>query len=369
MKKVLLIIAIFVGIIQGIAQEVTVHVDGQSLESLLTQEQIQSITTLNITGKLANEDYSFLRDNSLPQLKILNLKEADIDTIPKKAFCNYEKTTDYKECSIILPKKMVFIGDSAFYCAQTSLILTGDFPKRGANALFGQGMTLSNDNAYCKLHKDEYHLYDEYYILSTDGKTLYYSQGIGYDIIPDGVEIIEERAFENHASDCIYFPKTLKKIENYAFYNSTMALWNWEFIFLSKEPPTLGKDVFVFCEECGTPKLRLLNSWKGNYLNKDEQWNIFKNVIFNESISVPGSSIESFFMDDINIRFYNSIITCSSPTAVKLEVYTMDAVKVGEAAFANGKATVKVRKTPATYLYIVTYPDGRRESGKVVVKD
>ena len=31
MKKVLLIIAIFVGIIQGIAQEVTVHVDGQSL--------------------------------------------------------------------------------------------------------------------------------------------------------------------------------------------------------------------------------------------------------------------------------------------------------------------------------------------------
>jgi hypothetical protein len=54
---------------------------------------------------------------------------------------------------------------------------------------------------------------------------------------------------------------------------------------------------------------------------------------------------------------------------VKLEVYTMDAIKVGEAGFANGEASVKVGKVPATYLYIVTYPDGRRESGKVVVKD
>lgn len=62
-------------------------------------------------------------------------------------------------------------------------------------------------------------------------------------------------------------------------------------------------------------------------------------------------------------------LLCTSPTAVKLEVYTMDAVKVGEADFANGEATVKVGKVPATYLYIVTNPDGRRESGKVVVKN
>ena len=62
-------------------------------------------------------------------------------------------------------------------------------------------------------------------------------------------------------------------------------------------------------------------------------------------------------------------LLCTSPTAIKLEVYTMDAIKVGEAGFENGEASVKVDKVPATYLYIVTYPDGRRESGKVVVKD
>lgn len=70
-----------------------------------------------------------------------------------------------------------------------------------------------------------------------------------------------------------------------------------------------------------------------------------------------------------NMSVNGATFLCTSPTAVKLEVYTMDAIKVGEAAFANGGATVKVRKTPATYLYIVTYSDGRRESGKVVVKD
>ena len=71
----------------------------------------------------------------------------------------------------------------------------------------------------------------------------------------------------------------------------------------------------------------------------------------------------------VNMSVNGATFLCTSPTAIKLEVYTMDAIKVGEAAFANGEATVKVSKVPATYLYIVTYPDGRRESGKVVVKD
>ena len=53
---------------------------------------------------------------------------------------------------------------------------------------------------------------------------------------------------------------------------------------------------------------------------------------------------------------------------VKLEISTLDAVRVGEARFTNGEATVTVDKVPATYLYAVSYPDGRRESGKVMMK-
>lgn len=70
----------------------------------------------------------------------------------------------------------------------------------------------------------------------------------------------------------------------------------------------------------------------------------------------------------LRLHTEGEMLTCTSPTASKLEVYTLDAVKVGEAHFHNGEATVKVSKTPATYLYIVTYPDGRRESGKALVK-
>ncbi len=70
----------------------------------------------------------------------------------------------------------------------------------------------------------------------------------------------------------------------------------------------------------------------------------------------------------VQIQVIGQTILCTSPTATKLEVYTMDAVKVGEAAFVNGEATVKVSKAPATYLYIVTYPNGRRESGKVAIR-
>ncbi len=70
----------------------------------------------------------------------------------------------------------------------------------------------------------------------------------------------------------------------------------------------------------------------------------------------------------VNISVNSSTLLCTSPTAVKLEIYTLDAVKVGEARFTHGEATVRVDKVPATYLYIVTYPDGRRESGKVMMK-
>ena len=70
----------------------------------------------------------------------------------------------------------------------------------------------------------------------------------------------------------------------------------------------------------------------------------------------------------VTIRAIGQTLFCTSPTAVKIEVYTMDAIKVGEAAFISGEATVKVDKVPTTCLYIVTYPNGRRESGKVVVK-
>ena len=71
----------------------------------------------------------------------------------------------------------------------------------------------------------------------------------------------------------------------------------------------------------------------------------------------------------IRVQASGNTLTCTAPNAIKLEVYTTEAMKVGETEFTNGTATVKVGKVPAAYLYIVTYPNGRRESGKVMVKE
>jgi len=89
-----------------------------------------------------------------------------------------------------------------------------------------------------------------------------------------------------------------------------------------------------------------------------------------DSAIIRDNSVKNIIAENkILLGISNSTLHCTSPNAAKLEVYTMDAVKVGEARFVNGEATIKVGSTPALYLYIVTYPDGRRESGKVVVNE
>ena len=108
------------------------------------------------------------------------------------------------------------------------------------------------------------------------------------------------------------------------------------------------------------------NVFTGSYDNFYDKYDHFKE---DDCALNPSNIGEVADVSPFLIQANGERILCTSPTAVKLEVYTMDAIKVGEAAFANGEASVKVKKTPATYLYIVTYPNGQRESGKVVVKD
>ena len=104
------------------------------------------------------------------------------------------------------------------------------------------------------------------------------------------------------------------------------------------------------------------------YLIKYYPW--FSDGEHYQVLKSPTHSVEK--LQDNNGEFLTvkgSTLHCTAPDAVKLEVYTMDAIKVGEARFVDGKAAVKVGQTPAMYLYIVTYPDGRRESGKARVSE
>ncbi len=102
-------------------------------------------------------------------------------------------------------------------------------------------------------------------------------------------------------------------------------------------------------------------------LCKDEK-SLYLHPDFIDCTTSRTSNVAQKTVGSLSIYTIGNTLLCTAPDAVKMEVYTMDAEKVGEARFTDGQAEVKVNNTPATYLYIVTYPDGRRESGKVIVK-
>lgn len=57
-----------------------INVGKERLESLLTNEQKQSVIHLTITGTLQEEDYAYLRNDLIKKLVELNLRDADIVT-------------------------------------------------------------------------------------------------------------------------------------------------------------------------------------------------------------------------------------------------------------------------------------------------
>ena len=112
-----------------------------------------------------------------------------------------------------------------------------------------------------------------------------------------------------------------------------------------------------------------------NYYRSGDGRVVYKNALSDltsykaDDCALGANAIEKTLTQrNATIHIFGSSLVCTSPNATTLEIYTMDAVKISEARFTNGEATVTVGKVPATYLYIVTYPDGRRESGKVMMK-
>ena len=283
MKRLLFIFSFLSALtINAQTDSLTVHVEGEALANLLTDEQKQSVNYLFITGTLAEEDYAFLRGKNLPKLHELNLRKADIDTIPKKAFYRkHESSLGKYVYTIVLPEQLEFIGDSAFNddweILDYNIILTGKFPKIGFDilpSLKRRNFKVSEDNPYCIL-KDA--------IFSMDRKYLYFNHRLTE--IPETVEIIEDKAFQGDVLIKLVFPKSLKEIKDCVFYNCSILVptdglgYSWgEFVFQTEYPPVLGQEVFggdrnyFFYDAL----LTVPEGCYENYINVDEQWKVFK---------------------------------------------------------------------------------------------
>ncbi len=352
---------------------VSVHVDGERLENLLTDEQKKTVRDLRITGRLQADDYAYLRSSLLAQLDTLNLRDADIDTIPARAFV-YENTIYSRRATIILPKSLVYISEEAIQ-EDESVVLTGMYPVYENNFNFRWiNLHVSSDNEYLK----ENEFRDIY---SIDGDTIY--KGRLYGLIAEGTKVISSYMYMNHGiaeNGMILLPATICSIGDMAFayieigflarsfsdYYNTRDL---NFICEAVNPPKLGKDVFAVADDrdYSLQKFSKLYVPKASIeLYKEaDGWREFKNITDLECISksgISGCSDKGLSIKDVGHNY----VIASDHVIKNVVIYDfsgkMQSVQNVDAA------NVSVSKHTLSYPYSIiriNYNDGTKETIKI----
>ncbi len=214
---------------------------------------------LTISGKPKTDDLDYIRNMIMPDIKGLNLRNLDLDTIPSKAFY----TTISNKKRIILPKTLKHLADSAL-CSKSHLLMgTNDyelifeltspiFPTLGKDVYaekleYQDYATMpiivpSADNEAFRYNANGDILY------SADGTTAYYCNN-GYEIA-EGTRIINGGFMENgQIQGNFYISATVDSIGDRAFANVGLVAYTGypveDMTCYAPNPPKLGKDVFV----------------------------------------------------------------------------------------------------------------------------
>ena len=354
MKKTITLISTMLACITMQAQTtLTIETTPGELKNVMTQEQIQSVEDLTLTGGMNKEDFYFIRDQ-LVKLKSINMKQIEVDTIPVNALFGKELET------IVLPIHIKYIDENALN-TNARIYLTGPYPKRAAY-IGGISFILSNDNIYCKKTENG--------IFSSDGKILYEAFENYKLYFEEGLEIIETYAFVNVGVRDYRFPKTLKVIKEKAFYNldwlipvSFMDYSDPTIIMKAKEPPVLGENAFVMSDEqyCEYP-LSVPEGCIEIYRNADPQWKIFRIREGDqpqgiESVSNPNLSI---------IRSGNSWILNGEKNISKIEVFNTIGALIFSTKCNDTQVEIPMGKTSEVVYARVLYADNTTEVIKLI---
>ena len=356
MKKSILFISTMLACITMQAQTtLTIETTPGELKNVMTQEQIQSVEDLTLTGGMNKEDFYFIRDQ-LVKLKSINMKQIEVDTIPVKAFF------DKKLKSIILPIHIKYIDENALN-TNARIYLTGPYPKRAAY-IGGISFIISNDNTYCKETENG--------IFSSDGKILYETtRGENKLDFEEGLETIETYAFVDAYLYDYRFPESLKYIKNKAFYN---LMWGHlvsgpgehsdpTIIMKAKVPPVLGENAFVMSNEqyCEYP-LSVPEGCIEIYRNADPQWKIFR---IREGDQPQG--IESVSNPNLSItRSGNSWILNGEKNISKIEVFNTIGVIIFSTKCNDTQVEIPMEKTGEVVYARILYADNTTEVIKLI---
>lgn len=377
---------------------VTVHVDGTtSLESLLEDYDKGSISYLSITGKLSEDDYAFIRNNILKSLNVLDLKNAEIDSLPKNAFnCKIEYA--YFEyipmTQIVLPELLEYVSDNAIALKSNrwkslTFVITGQYPDfadyNWRNSYPEIKLRVSDNNLSCK----EVEMIHENYpdtpisyrcICSTDTTVLYY-QDIENCIgdVMEGVRIISSNAFENSRiiETTTFLPSTLDSIGDRAFYNihidvSTCCKQDiFQLVCKSINPPKLGKEVFKSDDKFTSYDKSIdlyVPDESVELYKRTDGWNEFFSIKPISDFNYPPKSIEAIKrMNAVEVKCNEVDCTLQlSKPASRMMIYDVDGTQV-----LNNKITsqtIRLNKSLLGKPYslaVIAFTDGTTEVVKL----
>lgn len=349
---------------------VSVCVGEQRLADLLTEEQKNNVTHLTITGTMTEEDYAFIRTNRLKRIVELNLRDADIETLPEHAFdFEWGDSYDGNGRKVILPPSLKHVSDYGLcvrrnYC---DFVLTGKFPTLGKNVYCSDivddshvrraSVTSESGNGFIKQQDGV--------LLSPDGTILYFVPYYDGFVVPQGTKIIYGNAFEGMHPLLIDLPEEIDSIGSRAFAN---LKWNaltcmycdplGYMICRASTPPKLGEDVFnediynsVHVPDESVEMYETTEGWNKCFISGLSYGGINQPRTDSENLSVKKVG------DNIKLK--------SSKRMDNIKCYAADGQMIHEMTVHDTETTLDCRILKTMSLVRVKFEDGTNETVKL----
>ena len=334
----------------------------------LTEEQMATVEELTLTGELCNSDFAALR--SMKSLRVLDMTDAMVDTIPGYAFKDEISDETYPVLEkISLPKALRIIESYGFFRLRRLQELNWNkFPEKIGDHIFegcyGYMSFTVSDNELTIVNDAIY---------TSDLKTLLlfppYYKGRDYNTeynVPYGTIKIGEKAFMDTELSTVILPETLQEIGEKSFWITPLTPTGnanrhyYEFLLLqviisSPAPPVCHGDPFGLNIVRDRPSLRIPPEYKEAY-EDDPYWKLFFEPVNMPSHKMPTASIT--WMKDGMLHFLNN-----------------DDISEIRLFNTNGSlAGVYETPCPATislpqkgiYIAEITYKDGLKETRKLL---
>ena len=329
------------------------------LSEQLTEEQLATVEELTLTGELCNSDFAALR--SMESLRILDMTDAQVDTIPKYGLADTDIET------VLLPKALEVIESHAFsFTFHLESMHWNTFPAKIEDHAFEDSSLLSFTASGDELAI----LNDALYTADLKTLLLFPVENRAKDgvySVAESTAKIGEKAF----MDCFWIykvilPASLETIENKSFWvnptsytggNGSMFLLDHVTCQSTAPPVCLGDPFGIFLEDAVTPGLTIPSGYEDAYKNDPYWWKFFYPTI-------GGSKLTELNKFPCRILTKGTSLTVENAGAYHLCIYDMAGRCVTDCRVENN---ITIENLPAGMYIYRLQGSNIAESGKFVI--